>query len=79
MWSGERRTLVLPRNCDLRPVTDDMALCHPSLAKNDGRLALTDAEQGWFVRVNHITHYGTDPNLEETDHPSVGAVAVPEH
>lgn len=69
--SGERRTLVLPRNCDLRPVTDDMALCHPSLAKNDGRLALTDAEQGWFVRVNHITRYGVDPHLEElTIHPS---------
>ena len=69
--TGERRTLVLPHNCELRPVTDDMALCHPSLAKNDGRLALMDAEQGWFVRVNHITDYGTDPNLERmTIHPS---------
>ena len=68
--SGEKRTLVLPRNCELRPVTDDMALCHPSLAKNDGRLALMDAEQGWFVRVNHITRYGVDPHLEEmTIHP----------
>ncbi len=69
--TGERRTLVLPANCELRPVTDDMALCHPSLGKNDGRLALMDAEQGWFVRVNHITHYGTDPNLERmTIHPT---------
>ena len=65
-----RRTLVLPANCELRPVTDDMALCHPSLARNDGRLALMDAENGWFVRVNHITDYGTDPNLERmTIHP----------
>lgn len=63
--SGEKRTIVLPRNCELRPVTDDMALCHPSLSKKDGRLALMDAERGWFVRVNHITHYGVDPNLEE--------------
>jgi len=69
--SGERRTLVLPHNCELRAVTDDMALCHPSLGKHDGRLALIDAEQGWFVRVNHITHYGTDPNLEKmTIHPT---------
>jgi len=69
--SGERRTIVMPRNCDLRPVTDDMALCHPSLTRRDGRLALMDAEQGWFVRVNHITHYGIDPHLEEmTIHPS---------
>ncbi len=68
--TGEKRTIVMPRNCDLRPVTDDMALCHPSLAKNDGRLALMDAEQGWFVRVNHITRYGVDPHLEElTIHP----------
>lgn len=71
LLSGERRHIVLPRNCELRPVTDDMALCHPSLARKDGRLALMDAEQGWFVRVNHITHYGVDPNLEElTIHPS---------
>lgn len=69
--SGEKRNIVLPRNCELRPVTDDMALCHPSLAKNDGRLALMDAEQGWFVRVNHITRYGVDPHLEElTIHPA---------
>ncbi|HMO49978.1 MAG TPA: DUF4914 family protein [Kiritimatiellia bacterium] len=69
--TGERRTIVMPRNCDLRPVTDDMALCHPSLARRDGRLALMDAEQGWFVRVNHITRYGVDPHLEEmTIHPT---------
>ncbi len=68
--TGERRAIVLPRNCDLRPVTDDMALCHPSLSRRNGKLALMDAEQGWFVRVNHITHYGIDPHLEEmTIHP----------
>ncbi len=68
--SGEKRNIVLPRNCDLRPVTDDMALCHPSLTRRDGRLAVMDAENGWFVRVNHITHYGVDPHLEEmTIHP----------
>ena len=68
--SGERRTIVLPRNCELRPVTDDMALCHPSLNRRDGRLSVMDAEDGWFVRVNHITRYGVDPHLEElTIHP----------
>jgi hypothetical protein len=69
--SGEKRAIVLPRNCDLRPVTDDMALCHPSLSRRDGRLSLMDAEHGWFVRVNHITKYGVDPHLEELCvHPS---------
>ncbi|MGA1530377.1 MAG: DUF4914 family protein [Kiritimatiellia bacterium] len=68
--TGERRNIVLPRNCELRPVTDDMALCHPSLSRSAGKLAVIDAENGWFVRVNHITHYGVDPHLEEmTIHP----------
>jgi hypothetical protein len=68
--TGERRSIVLPRNCELRPVTDDMALCHPSLGRRNGKLTLMDAEMGWFVRVNHITHYGVDPHLEEmTIHP----------
>lgn len=65
--TGEERKLVLPRACDLRPVTDDMALCHPTLRKteNPEKLALMDAESAWFVRINHIERYGTDPHLEE--------------
>ena len=63
--TGDERTLTLPRGCDLRPVTDDMALCHPSLEKGRGKLTLMDAEDAWFVRVNHITKYGVDPHLEE--------------
>jgi len=33
-----------------------MALCHPSLRqpKNQDKLALMDAENAWFVRLNHI-------------------------
>jgi hypothetical protein len=59
------RTIVLPtRGCRLQPVTDDMAMCHPRLQTGDGKLHLRDAEDAWFVRVNHIEHYGTDPNLE---------------
>ncbi len=68
--TGDERTLTLPRTCDLRPVTDDMALCHPSLEKGRGKLSLMDAEQAWFVRINHITEYGIDPHLEKlTIHP----------
>ena len=63
--TGERRHLEVPRTCDLHPVTDDMALCHPSLQNGDKRLHLADAENAWFVRVNHITGYGTDPYLEK--------------
>lgn len=62
--TGERRHLELPRTCDLRPVTDDMALCHPSIKGSLHKLVLTDAENAWFMRVNHIEHYGTDMQLE---------------
>ncbi|MEO0531384.1 MAG: DUF4914 family protein [Planctomycetota bacterium] len=61
----DRRTITLPRGCDLRPVTDDMALCHPTLQqKGDRKLSLIDAESAWFLRVNHIDSYGTDPHNE---------------
>jgi hypothetical protein len=63
--TGENRYIILPSACALNPVADDMALCHPSLQRNDGKLAIEDAEDAWFVRVNHIKHYGTDPDLEE--------------
>jgi hypothetical protein len=68
--NGDNRYITLPRTCDLHPVTDDMALCHPTFQKHDGRLQLRDAEDAWFVRVNHIERYGVDPHLEEaTIHP----------
>jgi len=48
-----------------------MALCHPSLQRGDGKLRLVDAENAWFVRVNHIREYATDPHLERlTAQPS---------
>jgi hypothetical protein len=63
--TGEVRHLQIARTCDLEPVSDDMALCHPSIQKNRGKLSLMDAEHSWFIRVNHIDGYGTDPNLEK--------------
>lgn len=68
--TGETRKFILPKGCDLRPVTDDMALCHPSLETGAGKLRLIDAEDAWFMRCNHIDRYGTDPHLEAlTVHP----------
>lgn len=67
---GERRHLAMGQTCELRPVTDDMALCHPTLQKDKRRLVVTDAEAAWFLRINHIEHYGTDPDYESlTIHP----------
>jgi hypothetical protein len=64
VMTSERRYLTLPRGCELRPVSDDMALCHPSLQNGDGKLVVIDAENAWFLRVNHIARYGTDPFWE---------------
>ena len=60
----EERTLVLPEACHLRPIADDMACAHPSYQGANGRLTVADAENAWFVRVDHIRRYGTAPNLE---------------
>lgn len=62
--TGEKRTLALPRTCELHPVCDDMALCHPNKSAEAQKLVVSDAEDAWFVRVNHITEYGIDPHLE---------------
>ncbi len=68
--NNEKTHLELPRSCDLQPVTDDMALCHPELQTDEKKLTLVDAENAWFVRVNHIEQYGTAPQLEHlTIHP----------
>ncbi len=65
IMTGERRYLTLPRTCDLRPVVDDMAISHPSFQRNHGRMRVIDAEDAWFLRVNHIDSYGIDPSLEQ--------------
>jgi hypothetical protein len=69
--TNEERTLNLPEACHLQPIADDMACAHPSYqggrdgkAASQGRLTIADAEDGWFVRVDHIHAYGTAPNLE---------------
>jgi hypothetical protein len=61
----EKTYLDLIEPCELKPVTDDMALCHPALQNSSGKIVVSDAEDGWFLRTNHITRYGTDPYLEE--------------
>ncbi len=62
--TGEQRFVVLNQACQLNPVTDDMAMCVPNMENADGYLLARDAEQAWFVRLDHIRKYGTDPHLE---------------
>lgn len=68
--TGEKNFLEIIETCELRPITDDMALCHPQLQNRSNRLVVKDAEAGWFLRTDHIKSYGTDPYLEAmTIHP----------
>ena len=63
--NGERRFINIPLFCSFNPVTDDMALCHPSIQNNSGKLTVLDAENAWFIRVDGIKEYGDDPFLEK--------------
>jgi len=64
--TGKDMHVHLSRACHLAPVTDDMALCPPHVQSRtrQKKLVVLDAEDSWFIRVNHITRYGTDPHLE---------------
>ncbi len=62
--TAEKYHLSIPRTCQLRAVTDDMALCHPSQQTTIGKLTVQDAENAWFLRINHIDYYGKDVYLE---------------
>jgi hypothetical protein len=62
--TDEKRHLALPHACELHPVTDDMAQSQPELQRPGGKLVTMDAENAWFVRVDHIKGYGVDPHLE---------------
>lgn len=69
--TDEKRLINLPLFCDFRPVSDDMAMCHPSIQRKNGKLSVMDAENSWFIRVDSVHEYGDDPNLEKiTAHPS---------
>ncbi|OGO89729.1 MAG: DUF4914 domain-containing protein [Clostridiales bacterium GWF2_36_10] len=63
--TGEINYIELKETCELRPVTDDMALCHPKMQNKSKKLVVKDAEQGWFLRLDHIKAYGTTPKYEK--------------
>lgn len=63
--TNEKNYIELNETCELRPVTDDMALCHPKMQNDSQKLVVKDAEQGWFLRLDHIKSYGTTPHYEK--------------
>ena len=63
--TGEETLVSLADSCELNPITDDMAIAHPSIQNNSKKLVVADAEYGWFLRVDHIKQYGTEPETEK--------------
>lgn len=63
--TDEPYVITLSETSRLEPVTDDMTSCHRSLQNGNGKLVITDAEDGWFVRVDNLTSYGDDVHLEK--------------
>lgn len=63
--SGEKNYIVLTETCELRPVTDDMALCHPKMQGESKKLVVKDAESAWFLRLDNIKSYGSSPQYEK--------------
>ena len=63
--TGEKDYLVLRETCELLPVTDDMALCHPAIQNESRKLVVTDAESAWFLRLDNIKGYGDSPRYEK--------------
>lgn len=63
--TGEETLVRLADTCELNPITDDMALAHPSIQNGSKKLVVADAEYGWFLRVDHINKYGTEPETEK--------------
>ena len=65
LCTKEKFYLLIDEPCDLHPIADDMAMCHPKMQNGSKKLVIKDVEAGWFIRVDHITKYGTDPNMEK--------------
>ena len=62
--TGEKTYLHISSTCKIEPVCDDMATCYPGVQNKSGKLVLVDGEDGWFLRMDGVTHYGCDPVYE---------------
>ncbi|QEN03653.1 DUF4914 family protein [Thiospirochaeta perfilievii] len=62
--TGEVPTIKMENQDELYPITDDMAMCHPRHGATKDTLSACDAEDAWFLRVDHVTHKGIDPHME---------------
>ena len=63
--TGEKYYMTLGESCKIHPIADDMACALKSFQDPEsGKLRILDAEDGWFLRMDGVTHYGCDPVYE---------------
>lgn len=68
--SGEVEHIRLGETCKLHPICDDMALAERA-ADGKRRLIISDAEAGWFLRMDGERGYGSSPVFERLSiHPA---------
>lgn len=60
----EKNYIDIIDSCEMKPVTDDMAICHSKLQNDSKKLVVRDAEEGWFLRLDSIKKYGSAPQFE---------------
>jgi len=65
LLTKEKFYLKLEESCNLDPIADDMVLCHPNIQNDSKKLVIRDAEDGWFLRLDHVKEYGTEPLREK--------------
>lgn len=67
----EKYYLSLGETCKIHPIADDMVMAHKDFVTDDGKLAIVDAEDGWFLRMDGDNYYGNVPEYERISiHPS---------
>ena len=59
--TGENYYLSLGETCKIHPIADDMVLAHKDMQDNSGKLIITAAEDGWFLRMDGDNYYGNSP------------------
>ncbi|MEG1684079.1 MAG: DUF4914 family protein, partial [Oscillospiraceae bacterium] len=69
--TGEKYHLTLRESCKLHPIADDMAVAYTKIQDPEiGKLAILDAEDGWFLRMDGMNAYGNSPRYEKISiHP----------
>ena len=67
----EKYYINVGETCSLHPIADDMVMAHYRFQDASGFLTIADAEEGWFLRMDGDTAYGSNPEYEKISiHPS---------